>query len=198
ILANLATPCGAAVVTHAMAQFGPAAIAGQATIERLTPVAFGLVYALSGAVGPIIGQNLGAGRLDRVQQTLRSSLLFMTLVVGAAWLLLALGQALIICAFSAEGLTAELIALFCSLLAASFFFVGALFVANAAFNNLGRPLYSTAFNWARATLGTIPFAYLGAHFGPTGVLIGPAVGAVIFGSLALWVAFRLTAKLANA
>ena len=198
VLANLATPCGAAFVTHAMAQFGPAAIAGQATIERLTPVAFGLVYALSGAVGPIIGQNLGAGRLDRVQQTLRSSLLFMTLVVGAAWLLLALGQALIIRAFSAEGLTAELIALFCSLLAASFFFVGALFVANAAFNNLGRPLYSTAFNWARATLGTIPFAYLGAHFGPTGVLIGPAVGAVIFGSLALWVAFRLTAKLANA
>ena len=144
------------------------------------------------------GLELGAGRLDRVQQTLRSSLLFMTLVVGAAWLLLALGQALIIRAFSAEGLTAELIALFCSLLAASFFFVGALFVANAAFNNLGRPLYSTAFNWARATLGTIPFAYLGAHFGPTGVLIGPAVGAVIFGSLALWVAFRLTAKLANA
>jgi len=195
ILANLATPCAAAFVTHAMAQFGPAAIAGQATIERLTPVAFGLVYALSGAVGPIIGQNLGAGRLDRVQQTLRTSLQFMALVVGAAWLLLALGQALIIRAFSAEGLMAELIALFCSLLAASFFFVGALFVANAAFNNLGRPLYSTAFNWARATLGTIPFAYLGAHFGPAGVLIGPAIGSIIFGSLALWVAFRLTARL---
>jgi Na+-driven multidrug efflux pump len=198
VLANLATPCGAAFVTHAMAQFGPAAIAGQATIERLTPVAFGLVYALSGAVGPIIGQNLGAGRLDRVQQTLRSSLQFMCLVVAVAWLLLALGQALIIRAFSAEGLTAELIALFCSLLAASFFFVGALFVANAAFNNLGRPLYSTAFNWARATLGTIPFAYLGAHFGPAGVLIGPAIGSIIFGSLALWVAFRLSAKMADA
>ena len=40
------------------------------------------------------------------------------LIIGAAWLLLALGQALIIRAFSAEGLTAELIALFCSLLAA--------------------------------------------------------------------------------
>ena len=91
-----------------------------------------------------------------------------------------------------------MIALFCSLLAASFFFVGALFVANAAFNNLGRPLYSTAFNWARATLGTIPFAYLGARFGPAGVLIGPAIGSILFGSLALWVAFRLSAKLADA
>ncbi|MGV8843481.1 MAG: MATE family efflux transporter [Pseudomonas sp.] len=197
ILANLATPFGAAFVTHFMAQFGSAAVAGQATIERLTPVAFGLVYALSGAIGPIFGQNLGAGRIDRVQQTLRDSLRFMALVVGGAWLLLALGQNAVIFAFSAKGLTAELIGLFCSLLAASFFFHGALFVANAAFNNLGRPLYSTAFNWARATLGTIPFAYVGARYGATGVLIGPAIGAVIFGSLAIWVAFRMTARLAT-
>jgi len=197
ILANLATPFGAAFVTHFMAQFGSAAVAGQATIERLTPVAFGLVYALSGAIGPIFGQNLGAGRIDRVQQTLRDSLRFMALVVGGAWLLLALGQNAVIFAFSAKGLTAELIGLFCSLLAASFFFHGALFVANAAFNNLGRPLYSTAFNWARATLGTIPFAYVGARYGATGVLIGPAIGAVIFGSLAIWVAFRMTARLAR-
>jgi putative MATE family efflux protein len=197
ILANLATPFGAAFVTHFMAQFGSAAVAGQATIERLTPVAFGLVYALSGAIGPIFGQNLGAGRIDRVQQTLRDSLRFMALVVGGAWLLLALGQRAVIFAFSAEGLTAELIGLFCSVLAASFFFYGALFVANAAFNNLGRPLYSTAFNWARATLGTIPFAYVGARYGAAGVLIGPAIGAVIFGSLAIWVAFRMTARLAT-
>ncbi|MBP8184908.1 MAG: MATE family efflux transporter [Pseudomonas sp.] len=195
ILANLATPFGAAFVTYFMAQFGPAAVAGQATIERLTPVAFGLVYALSGAIGPIFGQNLGAGRIDRVQQTLRHSLGFMAVVVGGAWLLLALGQNAVISAFSASGLSAELIALFCSLLAANFFFVGALFVANAAFNNLGKPLYSMAFNWAKATLGTIPFAYVGAHFGATGVLIGPAIGAVIFGSLAVWVALRLTARL---
>jgi putative MATE family efflux protein len=196
ILANLATPFGAAFVTYFMAQFGPAAVAGQATIERLTPVAFGLVYALSGAVGPIFGQNLGAGRIDRVQQTLRDSLRFMAMVVGGAWLLLAVGQRGVIYAFSASGLTAELISLFCSLLAASFFFVGALFVANAAFNNLGKPLYSMTFNWARATLGTIPFAYVGAHYGAAGVLIGPAIGAMIFGSLALWVALRLTRQLA--
>ena len=93
-----------------------------------------------------------------------------------------------------EGITAELISLFCSFLAASFFFVGALFVSNAAFNNLGRPLYSMGFNWARATLGTIPFAYIGSHYGAIGVLIGSSIGAVIFGSLATWVAFRLTAR----
>jgi putative MATE family efflux protein len=197
ILANLATPFGAAFVTHFMAPFGPAAVAGQATIDRLTPVAFGLVYSLSGAIGPIFGQNLGARRIDRVRQTLRDSLLFMAVAVCGAWLLLALGQQSIIHAFSANGITAELISLFCSGLAASFLFIGALFVSNAAFNNLGHPLYSMGFNWARATLGTIPFAYIGSRYGATGVLIGPAIGAVIFGSLATLVAFRITSRLTD-
>ena len=195
VMTNLATPVGAAFVTHSVAQFGASAVAGQATVERLTPVAFGLIYALSGAVGPILAQNLGAKRYDRVQQTLRASLGFMLLAVAAAWLLLALLQGPLTRAFSLDGQAALLLQAFCSWLAASFFFAGALYVANAAFNNLGRPLWSTGFNWARATLGTIPLAWWGAQYGPVGVLAGQALGTAVFGTLALWMAFRLTAKL---
>jgi Na+-driven multidrug efflux pump len=104
-------------------------------------------------------------------------------------------QGPLIRAFSLDGIAAHMVHAFCSWLAASFFFMGALFVANAAFNNLGRPLWSTGFNWARATLGTIPFAWWGAHYGPVEVLAGQAVGAVIFGSLALGCAFWLTRSL---
>ena len=82
----------------------------------------------------------------------------MLVAVVVAWIALALAQNGIVVAFSAQGVTAELVRLFCSLLAGSFLFTGALYVANAAFNNLGFPLLSTAFNWGRATLGTIPFA----------------------------------------
>ncbi|MET0540472.1 MAG: MATE family efflux transporter, partial [Variovorax sp.] len=101
LLTNLATPVGSAFVTHSIAQFGPSAVAGQATIDRVTPVAFGLVYALSGAVGPILAQNLGAREYRRVREGLRDSLLFMVLAVGVAWLLLALGQGWVVRAFSA-------------------------------------------------------------------------------------------------
>jgi len=195
VMTNLATPVGAAFVTHSMAQFGASAVAGQATVDRLTPVAFGLIYALSGAVGPILAQNLGAKRYDRVQQTLRVSLGFMVAAVAAAWLLLALLQGPLTLAFSLDGQAALLLQAFCSWLAASFFFAGALFVANAAFNNLGRPLWSTGFNWARATLGTIPLAWWGAQYGPVGVLAGQALGTAVFGTLALWMAHRLTSNL---
>jgi len=198
VLTNLATPIGTAFVTHSIAQFGAASVAGQATIDRVTPVAFGLIYALSGAVGPILAQNLGAREYGRVREGLRNCLLFMVVAVGVAWLTLALGQNQIVRAFSAEGQTAELIHAFCSWLAGSFLFVGALYVSNAAFNNLGRPLLSTGFNWARTTMGTIPFAWWGSHYGPIGVLAGQALGSAIFGTLAVVMAFRLTARLGQA
>jgi hypothetical protein len=38
-----------------------------AIVARLTPVAFGVIFALSGAIGPIIGQNAGAGEGARVR-----------------------------------------------------------------------------------------------------------------------------------
>ena len=183
LLTNLATPLGAAYVTRSMAVFGPDAVAGQATIDRISPVAFGLIYALSGAVGPILAQNAGAGRLDRVRETLRDSSILVLATVLLAWAVLALTQHLLVRAFVARGITAELVHLFCSWLAAGYLFTGALFVANAAFNNLSYPVLSTVFNWGRATLGTIPFVAYGAHFGPVGVLAGQAAGSVVFGTL---------------
>ncbi len=198
VLTNLATPVAAAYVTHSVATFGVSAVAGQATIERLVPVAFGLLYSLSGAVGPVFAQNLGARRFDRVQGTLRASLVFMVVAVAVAWLVLALLQGPLIRLFSLDGLAADMVHAFCSWLAASFFFIGALFVANAAFNNLGRPLWSTGFNWGRATLGTMPFAWWGAQYGPVQVLAGQAAGAALFGSLALACAFWLTRSLGEA
>jgi Na+-driven multidrug efflux pump len=195
VLTNIATPVGTAYVTHSLALFGASAVAGQATIERLTPVAFGIIYSLSGAVGPVFAQNLGARKYDRVRETLRASLWFMVSTVGIAWLLLALLQGPIISMFSLSGAAADMVHAFCSWIAASFFFMGSLFVANAAFNNLGHPLWSTGFNWARATLGTIPFAWWGAQYGPVEVLAGQAAGAALFGSLALATAFWLTRQI---
>jgi len=195
VFTNLATPVGAAYVTRSMAVFGPDAVAGQATIDRISPVAFGLIYALSGAVGPILAQNAGAQRLRRVRETLRDSFALALATVLAAWAVLASAQGLVVRAFFANGTTAELVHLFCSWLAAGFLFTGSLFVANAAFNNLGYPLLSTLFSWGRATLGTIPFVTYGAQFGPVGVLVGQAAGSVIFGTLAMITASRVVGRL---
>jgi Na+-driven multidrug efflux pump len=194
ILTQVATPVGQAFVTRAMAPFGEAAVAGMAIAGRLTPVAFGVVFALSGAVGPIIGQNLGAGRMDRVRETFRAALLFTAMVSLGVAALLFLLRGPLADLFGATGVTRDLVFLFCGPLALLWFFNGVIFVSNAACNNLGHPFWSTMVNWGRQTLGTIPFLLLFAGWlGPGGVLIGPAVGGVIFGMLAWWLALRAIA-----
>ena len=98
--------------------------------------------------------------------------------------------------FSAKERAAELVVFFATYIAISWAFIGMLFVANAAFNNLGKAAYSTYFNWGRATLGTIPFALVGAaYWGAEGVMAATAIGSVLFGIGAAVTAFRMTNQL---
>lgn len=196
ILTNLSNPIANAVFAGVVARFGDAAVAALAIMDRLVPVAFGVLFALSGAVGPILGQNWGAGRFDRMRRGLTDSAIFAGVCVLISWLLLYALRGTIVAAFHATGLTAELVEFFCLIAGPMWLFVGMLFVANAAFNNLGMPFLSTLFSWGRATLGTMPFAILGAHLaGPKGALAGSALGAVAFGVLALVFAYRGISRL---
>ncbi len=189
ILTQVATPVGQAFVTRATSAYGEAAVAGMAIAGRLTPVAFGVIFALSGAIGPVIGQNFGAGRMDRVRRTLFDGLIFTGLVILLVSALLFALRAPIADAFRAEGLTRDLVYLFCGPLALLWFFNGMIFVGNAVCNNLGRPFWSTVVNWGRHTVGTIPLAiWFGSIWGAQGVLVGQAVGGVIFGLAAVWLA----------
>jgi hypothetical protein len=53
-------------------------------------------------------------------------------------------------------------------------------------------MQSTIVNWGRHTVGTVPFAMaLGLYWGAEGVLIGQAVGGMLFGVLAVWLALRV-------
>jgi Na+-driven multidrug efflux pump len=99
-------------------------------------------------------------------------------------ILLLIGQNIIINLFKFEGQAAEFIKLFCNFIAISFIFNGMLFVSNAALNNLGSPRISSVLNVAKASIGTVPFVMVGAHFWQAGgVLIGQAIGSVLFGVL---------------
>ena len=154
------------------------------------------VFALSGAIGPIVGQNAGAGRYDRVRSTLANAVVLNMVYVAAIWLLLLLCSDLIVRAFSASGMARELILFYCHFLAGAFVFNGLLFVANASFNNLHHAHWATGFNFGRALLGTIPAVYFGASwYGPRGVMAGEAFGAMLFGLLAILAAFALVRRL---
>lgn len=196
VLTNLATPIGSSFVLITMSRFGDGAVAGAAIMGRITPVAFAAIFALSGAVGPIVGQNAGAGLYDRVRSTLINALLFNAIYVALVWLLLWQCAEFIVQAFSASEQAADLILFYTHFLVGAFLFNGSLFVANASFNNLHYPHWATCFNFGRAVLGTIPAVYFGAQwYGARGVMAGEALGSVIFGLLAIGGAFILVRRL---
>ncbi|MGR3635135.1 MAG: MATE family efflux transporter [Shimia sp.] len=187
VLTNVATPVGNAIVVREVAQFGTDAVAGMAIIGRLMPVAFSVIFALSGAIGPIIGQNFGAGKTDRVRGAYLAGLKFTAIYVLLMTAVLFVLRAPIGDLFLAQGETRALIYLFCGPLALASVFNGLIFVGNASFNNLGYPIYSAWVNWGRHTLGTWPFAILGAQMaGASGVLLGQAAGGMIFAGVS-WV-----------
>ncbi|NVK29873.1 MAG: MATE family efflux transporter [Gammaproteobacteria bacterium] len=192
ILTNVATPIGMAIVTRSMAKYGTDAVAGMAIIGRLTPVAFAVVFALSGAIGPIVGQNVGAKRYDRVKTAVLDAVKFVTIYVIVMTVVLYLLRPYIAAVFEADGIALELLYLFCGPLALAYIFNGMIFVGNASFNNLGKPSYASWINWGRNTVGTYPFVLIGAYFwGAEGVLIGQAVGGIMFAFLGLWLVTEL-------
>ncbi|WP_045837165.1 MATE family efflux transporter [Hyphomicrobium sp. 99] len=195
VLTNIAPAVGNGYITLAMSRYGDAAVAAWAIIGRITPVAFGAIYALSGTVGPILGQNFGARSPSRMRDVYTLSLLTMAAFTGLAWLILALVAHPLASLFRAGPETRDLIVFFCRWLSPLFVFLGTLFITSAVFNTLGRAHYSTLLNWGRATLGTMPFVLLGGHlYGAEGVLAGNMIGGVAFGLIAIMEGYRLIAR----
>lgn len=192
ITTNVATPFANLFTTAAIGAFGEAAVAAWTIAGRAMPVAFGVVFSLTGAIGPVLGQNLGAQHYGRVHQTFWSAIRLNAILCAVAAAALIAATPALIGMFGADADAARLIKFYTFFCAPLMFFVGLLFVSNAVFNALGRAHIATALNWGRATLGTIPLVWLGGHYGGAeGVFLGSIAGSVLVGLAAVWLAWRI-------
>ena len=192
ILTQLSTPFGNWVLIRAMAAHGDSAVAGMGVVMRVTILGFGGIFALSGAIGGIIGQNAGAGLRDRVESAYLDALKFCLIYTAVIWALIAASSGLIADGFGLSPEGAHIVRVFSLYAVGSFFFTGALFVSNSAFNNLGRPLWATVANWIRdgILIGALAFA-MGALWGETGVIMAQALANVLVGTVAALIGLRL-------
>lgn len=186
-LTQLSTPFGNFLLTRAVSEHGDGAMAGWSVTTRLTVLAFGGIFALSSAIGGIIGQNYGAGEMGRVRQAYRDAILFCALYVSAAWALLAGLSGYVAAAFSLTADGAEVVDAFAWVGAGAFILVGGMFVANAAFNVMGRPIYSTAMNWTRDGIAT-PLAIwaFAGPLGAVGVVYAQGAAGAAVGVVSVW------------
>jgi putative MATE family efflux protein len=186
IMTNLASPAASAFALSVISRFGDAAVGALVMSDRVFALGYAPIFALSGSVGAILAQNLGARNFGRLRETMRVCLLLSSAYCVAMWGALHLASPFIATLFDAPESSRDLFVTFMFWGSAAWVMLGWLFVANASFNNLGFPLLSTGFNWGRAVLGVIPFVALGARWdGARGAAIGMAAGSALFGAAAL-------------
>ena len=187
-LSNAINPAGMVFVTAAVATLGDAAVAGFGAATRVQSVALVPLLALSAGIGPVIGQNWGAGAKDRARTALRQSWLVCLgygLLLGTSLFLFAEPIAL---AIASGPEAAEFTRQYLALVGWSLFGYGVLVTANAAMNARSKAVYSMSLSLSRIFVVFLPLAWVGVWlFGYTGMLVA-AIAANLFATFGSLVA----------
>ena len=184
---NAIIPVATTLFTAMLAAHGAVAVAGFSVGSRIEALAMVAFFALSAVTNPFAAQNAGAGRMERVQEGMRTSLLFCAGFGGALGVLLWLLSPFLPRLFTGDPAVAASATLYLSLMPWGFGAVGAIAVANAAFNGLERPLPALLVSLARTLAIGVPAAWLGGRLaGEAGTLLG-----ILFTNLAVGVAAAL-------
>lgn len=188
VLTNLALPISMAVVTRLVSRFGAAAVAGFGVATRLETFSLVFTFALSMVFTPFVGQNLGAGRLQRVRSGHR-----VAAGMSLAWgvmvaLVFSVAGRPIAAIFNETEAVVATTTRYLWTVAPSFGLMGVVTLSAAAFNGMQRPFSAAAAAYLRLIGLSIPLAVIGrAVAGLPGLFAGLAAGNAIAGVTAyLW------------
>jgi putative MATE family efflux protein len=185
---NVIIPMANGVIVALVATYGAEAIAGLGIATRVEMFSLIIFYAMSGIIGPFVGQNLGAARRDRILLALRQCFIF-CLAYGAVLAVVVAALAVPIAGlFSDSAETVRVAALYLWIVPISYGAAGIVMLVNACFNGLGRPLPATTISVTRMVVVYIPLALAGkALFGIPGIFAAYAVSNISIGAgAAFW------------
>lgn len=192
--ANMMTPLAAGFMTAIAAGFGNNAVAAFGVGARMEPIATLIVLAMSSSLPPLISQNYGAGRLDRVEEAFRLATRFILGWQILVYLILAAGAVLIARAFSNEPEVIATICLFLWIMPLGYSMQGIIILTNSSLNAMHRPLSALYLSMARFFVFYVPLAFIGSKlFGLAGFFAGAVCGNVLMAVIS-WRTFKGTLK----
>ncbi len=187
VATNVIIPMAGGVVVALVAVHGANAVAGLGVAMRIEPMALIVFYALSSVVGPFMGQNSGAGKTERMRETVSVLARFCIGFGAALALLLYLVGEPLVGLFSDSPEVLAVAVAYLTLVPFSYAGYGFVMSANAAFNGLGRPLPATMISFLRVLGIYLPLAWLGNQlWGITGLFAATAAANLLLGALAWW------------
>ncbi|CAM2010611.1 MATE family efflux transporter [Acanthopleuribacter pedis] len=190
---NMIIPLCISVAVALLATHGNDAVAAHGVASRVESMSLVIFYAMSAIIGPFVGQNFGAGRFDRIRESLIGSFLFCLGFTVLLALALGFGADWTARRFTEDEAIIHWVVVYLTLVPLSYGCHGIIMVANAAFNALGRPFPATVISTMRMVVVYTPAILIGSKFfGVTGIFVATTIANVSVSIVAwLWVVYFL-------
>ena len=182
---------GVTVLTFLATPFGQNAIAGIGIGMRLDILAVFPSLAVMTAVVSLVGQNYGAGNIERIKKSLYTGLATVFIFLTSIGFLMFLLRDQFITLFDPEAATAESAGHYVACLSMSYGFIGIAMVSGGTFQGLGRGLpsmYITIFRILVVNFSLSWFLSTQTSLGEKGLHFAPMITNMLMGSITtLWV-----------
>jgi putative MATE family efflux protein len=184
---NVLMPVTMGLITRLIADFGETAVAATAAGQRIEHVAYLVPIAMGTVLMPIIGQNWGAGRMDRVRKAWKRTNIY-AIIYSFLVVLVAIPTARPVAScFSRNPDVIELTTRYLWILLSGAVLMHSAINTGFAFNAIGKPLQASLLTIIRLPLLVFPLAWLGkALLNVTGIYCGMAAAYVVAGIIALF------------
>jgi Na+-driven multidrug efflux pump len=183
LLVSLGTACIVIFING----YGASAMAGFTAASQMDMVAFFIALSMSMAISTLVGQNIGAGRFDRVRAIFRWGLLVNGGMVGVVSVLVVIFAPVLMLMFTKPNTDAYYIGVsYLHIVGFSYIFFAIMFVAVGVINGAGHTMVTTGMTLIGLWLVRIPLAwFLSRHFGTVGIWYAVGSGFAVSMVLAL-------------
>ncbi len=163
-------PLGIGFILRIISTYGQEAVAAFGVATRIEALALVTMMALSSAINPFIGQNLGAGKFERVTEGVRFVNRFALKWGFVAAVALALTAKPVASVLNSDSEVISIVSLFLWIIPISYGLFGVMMITNSSLNVLNRPLHATAIAFIQMFVIFIPLAFIGSEiFGIIGI-----------------------------
>jgi putative MATE family efflux protein len=149
-----------AIIYWAIRDFGAEAQAGFGVGSRVMQAIFLPAMAIAFATAPVAGQNMGAGKPDRVRETFRTSVITLSAIMLVLTLLCQLRPSLLIAFFTDDRAVIAVGAEFLQIISWNFVAVGVVFTCSGMFQALGNTVPALVASVTRHVSFAIPAIWL--------------------------------------
>ena len=186
VASGLVMPVSMFIITRLLSAHGDAVVAGYNVASRVEMLAHMILWSASSSVEPFVGQNWGAGLVNRARRALKLTNNFalgwgvVTFVV-----MFTCGGWVVTTWISTDPVVIDVSVSFFTIIPLSIGFMGMTQIASSSFNALGKPGPSVVISLLRTLIVYVPLALLGDYlFGYVGIFVATAMSNVAVGLIA--------------